>query len=76
MVEIEWRFKRSTKIVHAFRVCGDLSLCGRMLAANGPITHGRTSRCKFCEVDAQKLCGGGSHGECRNNSSQSVASGR
>ena len=76
MVEIEWRFKRSTKTVHAFRVCGDRSLCGRMLATNGPITQGRTSRCKYCEVDAQKLCGGGCHGDSRSDSSQSVAIGR
>ena len=54
---VQWRWKRSTGMAHAFRECGDRSLCGRMLSSNGPITQTRSHRCKFCEVDAAKLLG-------------------
>lgn len=74
MKKIEWRFKRSTKRVHAFHECGGVSLCGRMLAENGPITVGRTHRCKWCEVDVSNLMGVG-HGSDRCNSEVAVGDG-
>lgn len=56
-VKIEWRFKRKTKVVHAFQECSGVSLCGLMLAGNGPITVGRTCRCVLCQVQVANLTG-------------------
>lgn len=57
MQKIEWRFKRKTKVVHAFLECSGVSLCGLMLAGNGPSTAARTCRCVMCEVHVANLTG-------------------
>jgi hypothetical protein len=74
MKRIEWRFKRTTKTAHAFGECESVSLCGRMFAANGRITVGRTHRCKWCEVEVSNLMGV-AHGGDRNNSEVGVGDG-
>ena len=56
-MKIEWRFKRKTKVVHAFTECSGVSLCGLMLAGNGPLTRSRTGYCVLCDVQVANLTG-------------------
>ena len=75
-MKIEWRFKRKTKVVHAFAEFSGVSLCGLMLAGNGPLTQSRTGRCVMCGVQVANLTGvtygSGGSGDSGGNSAAAV----